>query len=156
METDQGSDAMTYLVRMQMEEQDEDCTLRRTNVFLNGDILIEEDENASLINGDLTFVIDTDEYGMWFTVNTEDEVMDGEVCETEPLSGTNTMSNGTDTMVYTFDGLDDCDPEPTQMLSINGEESVEVEGSSCSVVDPKASFLATLLAFSLGLFRRDP
>ena len=58
----------------------------------------------------------------------------------------NTMSNGTDTLEFTFDGETDCDEEPTQMLSINGGEVVEVEGSECSNVGQRQGLMLFLLS----------
>ena len=91
---------------------------------------------------------------VWFMAITEDEVLNDSVCETEPVSGTNTMTNGTDEMVYTFDGATDCDEEPTQMLSINGAAPEEVEGASCATTSVRTGLMSVLFAFGLTVFRR--
>ena len=90
----------------------------------------------------------------WVEYTTEEEVTDNSICETEPISGTNTLTNGNDSYVYTFDGENDCDEEPTQMLSINGEEAQEVSGVGCATVQMKTALYATLFAFGCAAFRR--
>ena len=86
------------------------------------------------------------------------------------------MTNGIDTYVYTFDGATDCDGTcddevstdkesceaaggawngtPTQMLSINGEEAVEVEGAACSTMSARTGIFAMVFAFALSFVRR--
>ena len=48
----------------------------------------------------------------------------------------------------------DCDEEPTQMLSINGEDAVEVSGSSCSTLPLRSSIFLSLFALSFVFLRR--
>ena len=80
--------------------------------------------------------------------------MDNTVCESEPISGTNTITNGNDVYVFTFDGATDCDEEPTQMLSVNGGEAVEVAGAACSTMSARTGIFAMLFAFGLSFVRR--
>ena len=78
------------------------------------------------------------------------KLTDDMVCETEPLSGTNTLTAGVNTLEFTFDGETDCDEEPTQMMSVNGEEAVEVEGVGCSTAGSAkgtTAFVLSLLGF---------
>ena len=144
-----------FIVKLQNEELDEDCNPVPSTVFLNGDVNIDESNSEeTLVNGDLTFLLSFEEGSMWFMAITEDEVLNRRVCESEPISGTNTMTNGEDDMVYTFDGVTDCDEEPTQLLSINGGESVEVQGASCSANSSRGGILGMFFAFGLMLLRR--
>lgn len=71
--------------------------------------------------------------GVRFTldVETANEFIDRAVCEAEALSGSNTMTNSIDEMVYTFDGETDCAESTTQMLLVNGTEATEVADVSC-------------------------
>ena len=144
-----------FIVKLQNEELGEDCTTSPSTTFLNGDVTIDESNiEESIINGELTFLLSSEQDSMWFMAITEDEVLNSSVCESEPLSGTNTMTNGEDDMVYTFDGVTDCDEEPTQLLSINGGESVEVQGASCSANSSRGGILGMFFAFGLILLRR--
>jgi hypothetical protein len=78
------------------------------------------------------------------------------VCPSEPLSGTNTISNGVDEGVFTFDGATDCDEEPTQMFSVNGGEAVEVSGASCASMSSTSAMTWMVGLMSLlGLRRRS-
>lgn len=111
--------------------------------------------DAQLINGhaDILVVIEGQDYA--FSVDTQDEVVNEGVCPSEPLSGTNTLSNGVDEAVFTFDGATDCDEEPTQMLSVNGGEAVEVSGASCSSMSSTSTMTWMVGLMSLlGLRRR--
>jgi hypothetical protein len=146
---------MPFLVKFQNEEISEDCSVQSSIAFLNGTVNIDETSSENtVINGELTCLISTEDSTMWFTVVTEEEILNSNVCETEPISGTNTMTTSEDSLVYTFDGGTDCDEEPTQMLSINGGEFVEVEGSECSVVPMRTSLLGVLFGFALTILRR--
>lgn len=91
-----------------------------------------QDDDSQLINGEANVLAVVEGVDYTFAVQTVDEVVDDAQCGSEPISGTNTVSNGVDELVFTFDGATDCDEEPTQMLSINGGEAVEVAGASCS------------------------
>lgn len=119
------------------EIQEDTCLPRQQEFALYAYIHTALDlENFQIRNGQSTATIMVE--GVIFTldVETADEFIDRVVCETELLSGSNTMTNGIDEMVYTFDGETDCDESPTQMLSINGAEATEVAGVSCLTVEP--------------------
>ena len=147
---------ISYLLLSENQGYEDDCvTETATSSYINGSLVIGQNESgAQVFNGSTTMLIEGNGMATWFDILTEDEVM-GEICETEPDSGTNTISNGTDTWVYTFDGATDCDEEPTQMLSINGGEAEEVSGASCAAMPWRTGALATLFAFGCSLFRRQ-
>ncbi|HZO12092.1 MAG TPA: hypothetical protein VFB62_02505 [Polyangiaceae bacterium] len=85
---------------------------------------------------------------------TQNEVVDGNVCDTEAASGTTTLRSGTDTAVITYDGASDCDMESTVQWSFNGAAQGELTGVRCSASPGPArpSWLGWGLA--LGLFVR--
>ena len=143
------------MVKLQNEEISDDCSVQPSTMFLNGLATIDEvSEEETLVNGELTFLIAGEGYSMWFDTVTADEVLNSTVCETEPISGTNTMTNGVDEVVYTFDGATDCDEEPTQMMSVNGEEAVEVSGAACEYQPMRTGLLGMVFGFGLMLIRR--
>ena len=84
-----------------------------------------------------------------FTIDTIEQSMNSDVCATEPLSGENVVSNGSDEARFTFDGTTDCDEEPTQMLSFNGDTPVEVNGVNCSTAS--VTGMMTWISGLLGL-----
>ena len=144
-----------YLVKMQSEEISDDCSVQPSTAFLNGLATIDEvSEEETHVNGELTFLVAGEGYSMWFDAVTADEVLNNAVCESEPVSGTNTMTNGVDEVVYTFDGATDCDEEPTQMMSVNGEEAVEVSGAACEYQPMRTGLLGMVFGFGLMLIRR--
>jgi hypothetical protein len=152
---DMATARIEVLLHIQTEETGEDCSLSAGDIMINGNLSMEDEASGgSLVNGEMTFLFTESSASLWFDVITEDERLNSEICETEPISGTNTITNDSDTMVYTFDGETDCDEEPTQMLSINGAEATEVEGVGCAIVSIRTGLFASLFAFGLTLFRR--
>ena len=148
-------EATSFLVKLQNEEVSDDCSVQPSTMFLNGLATIDEvSEEETLVNGGLTFLLAGEGYSMWFESVTADEVLNNTVCDTEPVSGTNTMTNGVDEVVYTFDGSTDCDEEPTQMMSVNGEEAVEVSGAACEYQPMRTGLLGMVFGFGLMLIRR--
>ena len=146
---------LPFLIKLQNEELSEDCSPEASTIFLNGTVHIDETSTEeTLINGELTFLISSANYSMWFQAITEDELLNNTLCESEPISGTNTMTNGEDSMVYTFDRATDCDEEPTQMLSINDGESVEVDGVGCAVQSKSSTMVGMIFAFGVMILRR--
>ena len=144
-----------YLVKMQNEEISDDCSVQPSTVFLNGFATIDEfSDEETHVNGEMAFLVAGEGYSMWFEAVTADEVLNNAVCESEPVSGTNTMTNGVDEVVYTFDGATDCDEEPTQMMSVNGEEAVEVSGAACEYQPKRTGLLGMAFGFGLMLIRR--
>jgi len=151
------SGGFEYLTHFQNEEILEDCSGTDSgDVIAKGSLTMGEGENegSNLINGDATILMTQAGMTLWMDILTEDELIDNTICESEPVSGTNTMTNGIDSFVFTFDGATDCDEEPTQMLSVNGGEAVEVEGTGCSTMSARTGIMAMLFAFGLSLVRR--
>ncbi|MBX5481217.1 MAG: hypothetical protein IRZ16_05110 [Myxococcaceae bacterium] len=66
------------------------------------------------------------------TVETKDEVIDMSVCDSEAISGTTTLTGGSDTVVITYDGATDCESSSTVQWSLNGEAKGELTGVSCA------------------------
>ena len=110
-----------------------DCSTVASNFQFHVDATLEEREDGStLFNGESTVLLTNDAQDFTFQISTIDEVIDDSVCDSEPISGTNTLRTGNDEVVFTFDGDTDCDPEPTQMVSVNGAAPIEVSGASCT------------------------
>lgn len=123
----------SLLIFSSVEIGDADCSENINEIQYHMNARVEMGANDSqTIHGhaDVLFPVSSTDY--FFTIDTIEQVMDSTVCETEPISGENVMSNGSDEARFTFDGATDCDEEPTQMLSFNGESPVEVNGVSCS------------------------
>lgn len=128
-----------------------DCTESTTDIAYSGALTIEADFSGdTTINGSAKVV--GAEAGVDFKVDvsTKDEVF-GDACSSEPLSGTNTLSNASGKVEFTFDGAKDCDESPTQMRSINGGDEQEVDGVSCNTASGPMS-----MAWMLGLLALLP
>ncbi len=113
-----------------------------------------QDDDSQLINGEANVLAVVEDVDYTFAVQTVDEVMDEAQCSSEPISGTNTVSNGVDELVFTFDGATDCDEEPTQMLSINGGQATEVAGASCSNAPVRSTMMWMVGLLSMLTLRR--
>ena len=139
-------------VKVLVDDVNEACEPESFSLGFNSSLLIAESGNESTYNGvaDVFFADSGFGNSQGMNVITTDEVTNDMLCETEPLSGTNTLTAGINTLEFTFDGETDCDEEPTQMMSVNGEEAVEVEGVSCSTAGSAkgtAAFVLSLLGF---------
>lgn len=123
-----------------------ECVEEIFNMGITSSMTMVESGNSTTYNGTghSVFTDPTFQFVSAMQITTTDQVVDDTVCESEPLSGTNVLSSGDNTLTYTFDGETDCDESPTQMLSINGEEAVEVEGVSCSSLTGSRSGIALL------------
>ena len=117
---------------------------------------MSQQDETQIINGEADLLVESSGIEMTYHLNTVDQV-NGEVCDSEPLSGTNTIGNGVDELLFTYDGATDCDGTcddetftdkascegaggmwsgtPTQMLSINGGAQYEVEGAACATAN---------------------
>ena len=147
--------AIEELVFIDAEDVNDEvnCTTMPRQFALHSFTDLEMTGNTQTINGQGSVIISVQGMKFDLDVLTENEVLNQDICETEPLSGTNTMSNGIDEYVYRFDGETDCGADgPTQMLSINGGAEEEVEGSSCSTVS--SSSMLSLFGGLLALFYR--
>jgi MYXO-CTERM domain-containing protein len=96
-----------------------------------------------------------------FNTKTADELVDRSACETEAISGTTTLSSGSDTAVITYDGATDCEMTSTVRWSLNGVDQGELTDVQCSVSrvghDPRglfALFAAGLVVAGLARRRR--
>jgi hypothetical protein len=89
------------------------------------------------------------------TAETKDQVIDREVCATEAASGTTTIKSGSDTVVITYDGAEECS-FGTVKWSHNGTPMGELQGVMCSAASGVG--LAGWMLVSLGalsLLRRS-
>ncbi len=67
-------------------------------------------------------------------VTTTDEVVDGDVCSGQPVSGNTTIHNEADeTVIVTYDGAVDCDDEEAASYSLDGEPQGKITGIVCSM-----------------------
>ena len=140
-------------VKLLVDGLNEACEPESFSLGFNSSLLIDESGNQSTYNGVADVFYADSGFGNSKSMNvvTTDEVTNDMVCESEPLSGTNTITAGVNTLEFTFDGETDCDEEATQMLSINGEEAVEVSGVGCSAAGSAKGTSAFVLAL-LGFF----
>lgn len=142
-------------VKFLIDGPNEACEQEVFTMGLNGSLLIDEQGDETTYNGVADVFLADSVFGNPMSMNilTVDELTSSAIdaCATEPLSGTNTITAGINTLEFTFDGETDCDEEPTQMLSINGEEAVEVAGTGCSTAGSAKSTTAFVLAL-LGFF----
>ena len=119
-----------------------------------GTVLTEGERNTW--NGSGRF--GTSELGV-YEASTENEVLDSTVCEHEALSGTTTVTAGSDVVVITYDGATDCEETSTATWSFNGADQGELEGVECSAslasrARPGLPLGALGVAFLLALTRR--
>jgi len=151
------TEEITILLEASIEEVNDECTEKTQREYLIDATVIFETmaDDSSIANGEGDFVLGrANNTDIWFDVVTTDEVINNDICNSEPISGTNTMTNGSDILVFTFDGETDCDEEPTQMLSINGDDPIEVLGTSCAVMSARTGFMAMMFAFAMSFRRR--
>ena len=149
--------SIQYLLSLEGFEVLEDCSgTIEMNMMVQGDMTISSGDNpeVQIINGSGSLINEMSDTDFGMDIHTQDEVIDSTICETEPISGTNTITNGDDVYVFTFDGASDCDLEPTQMLSLNGGESIEVSGTSCSTMSNRAGFMTILFSILMLAIRR--
>lgn len=64
---------------------------------------------------------------------TEDEIVNEAVCPHEAASGKTTVTAGGHSLVITYDGATDCDPESTVTWSYDGMDRGELMGVQCAV-----------------------
>jgi hypothetical protein len=69
-------------------------------------------------------------------VRTEDEVLDGAVCNGQALSGRTRINTGDQSVVVEYDGATDCDDEDSARWYYNGEDRGLVDGIVCSAAGP--------------------
>lgn len=135
-----------------------ECVEEAYNMGITTSMTSVETGNSTTYNG-TGHIVFTDPTFQFFVsavqITTTDQIVDDAVCQSEPLSGTNVLISGDNTLTYTFDGEADCDESPTQMLSINGEEAEEVEGVSCSsMAGGRSGFALIVSVFGFVALRR--
>jgi hypothetical protein len=73
-------------------------------------------------------------------VTTTDEVVDGDVCSGQPVSGNTMIHNEADeTAIVTYDGAVDCDEEEAASYSLDGNPQGKLTGIVCSMGRPSGS-----------------
>lgn len=83
---------------------------------------------------------------------TVDEVVDEDGCETEAQSGATTLTTKDHTVVITYDGATDCDPESTVTWTLDGADQGELLDVSCAT--PGAAFGAWAWIAGVAALRR--
>jgi hypothetical protein len=80
------------------------------------------------------------------SAETEDEVINLAVCDKEASSGTTTVTAGSNTVVYTYDGASKCDDDSRVKWSLNGQDRGELAGVRCAAAAAPAVVAWGLLA----------
>jgi hypothetical protein len=92
------------------------------------------------------------------STSTHDEVLDQMTCQHTPLSGTTTITAGSDTAVITYQGATTCDMTASAAWTLNGAAQPNLTGVSCSVtgsIGSRRGLAAPLVAFAaIGLISR--
>jgi hypothetical protein len=91
-------------------------------------------------------------------VSTSAEVVDGDVCSGQPVSGNTSVTNASgDTVVVTYDGDVDCDDDQAASYALNGDPQGRITGISCSASPggsggggTEGGLLATFALFAAG------
>jgi MYXO-CTERM domain-containing protein len=107
----------------------DDCTETERQVALLYSGSMTQDGNAQIWEGSGS--VGNDLAGR-FDVRTDGERLDDDACNTEALSGTTTVTAGSDVAVITYDGATDCDPMSTATWTLNGVDQGTVTGVRCS------------------------
>lgn len=125
----------------------EDCTEgeRRAAIDYTGS-MARDGETRTTWSGSGS--IGAEEIGR-YDVHTDDEVLDSSVCNSEPLSGSTTITAGEDVAIVTYDGETDCDMEGTATWTLNGADQGELTGVQCSA-SPGRGGSASLALLALG------
>ncbi len=93
-------------------------------------------------------------------VTTTAQVVDDAVCSGQPSSGNTTLHNADDeTVVVTYDGDVDCDPDHAANFSYNGVPKGKITGIVCAATPGRggsrtSTWVVVALACALGLRRR--
>jgi MYXO-CTERM domain-containing protein len=122
------------------------------NVLLAQEDITEDDGTTTTIynSSGRVAVSDATKEGV-ADIRTDDEQTNGDWCGTEAWSGSTTVE-GQQTLVITYDGQTDCDPESTVTWSVDGADQGELTGVSCATTP--ATGLAGLLVGLLAALRR--
>ena len=139
------------LLRKDIIEYDKSCKKKTVSYWYQSKVAAEFDVedpdflSVGIYNGTGTVLQIGDDI-RFIDITTIDQKMDLETCWYEPTSGRNIITNGIDTFEFLYDGEKDCDVEATQMLSINGDDTVEVKGSACSKLNNQSGWLVFFLS----------
>ncbi|HUS67404.1 MAG TPA: hypothetical protein VMZ28_22865 [Kofleriaceae bacterium] len=106
-----------------------DCEPFPTQLGIDYDLTMDDEGEANRWNG--SGRVGNSLYGR-VEASTEEEVVDGSVCNSEALSGTTVVTAGDDVAVVTYDGADDCDEDSTVTWTLNGDDQGELAGVSCA------------------------
>ena len=140
------------LLRKDIVEYDKSCKKKTVSYWYQSKLDAEFDVadpdflSVGIYNGTGT-VLQIGDDVRFIDITTIDQKIDLETCWYEPLSGRNLITNGIDTFEFLYDGAKACDYQSTQMLSINGSDTIEVQGSACSKLNNQSGWL--LFIFSL-------
>jgi hypothetical protein len=149
-----GLDNETLMFIQSETTNEEDCNVEIGEFAFHSVMSMESlPDELQLINGQADILIAIAGVDYTYHLETVDQV-NGPTCESEPLSGINSISNASDEIVFTYDGETDCDQEATQMVSINGGEPYEVAGASCSTTNSKGTLGWMIGVLGMLLVRR--
>ena len=147
------------LVRKDIVQYDKGCKKTEQSYWFQSNLHIELDDIDAysfwngMYNGTGT-VLQVGDKTQFIDITTIDQRIDTDICRFEPLSGSNVITNGIDTFEFMYNGEKECDIRAAQMLSINGSDTKEVSGASCSQIDRTSSWFVLLLSL-LPVWRRS-
>ena len=139
------------LLRKDIVEYDKSCKKKTLSYWYQSKVEAEFDEDepdflsVGTYNGTGT-VLQVGDDVRFIDITTIDQKIDLDTCWYEPTSGRNIITNGIDTFEFLYDGEKDCDFDATQMLSINGADTVEVKGSACSKLNNQSGWIVLFLS----------
>ncbi len=138
-------------VTMEGEGYDDDCAPRTETIAIQYEGTIEDGGDADTYQG--SGVIGSSLRG-YVNVSTEAEVVDMNLCGTEALSGTTTITASGHTAVITYDGATDCDEASTVTWTYDGEDQGELDGVSCSAGGGAGGWAGLLVVAGALVIRR--
>jgi hypothetical protein len=136
-----------------LAQVDTTCKLTTTRWAARYSGVVRDEGEERVYSGSGQVVVDRQRV----QTSTEDERVNRKICDTEPLSGTTTISAGTDVASVIYDGLSFCQMgegvRPTAPITLNGEDAGTVEVSACSSATPEL-FVWVVAAWVFGFGRR--
>ena len=132
------------------------CIASSSDIGINSVIGLGESTEGTLFNSSGEVAVSSEGQGGTVEVTTADEVVNGEVCEPEALSGTTTLTTDDHEAVITYDGATDCDEAATVTWTLDGVDQGVMEGISCASQHqtPRDFGLVAALLGLVGLSRR--
>lgn len=119
---------------------------RRTAIDYSGTVKVEGN-GAQTWSGSGS--VGSDAVGR-YDVRTDAEVINEEICPTEAVSGTTTVTAGEHVAVFTYDGATDCNPESTVTWTLDGVPQGELMYVRCSAT-PGHADTPVALVVALGV-----